>query len=243
MAGITQEHLSHRVRRNFIPAGQETPAELADRARRQQRGLRQGIIPNFIPDPAGHKSVFLGPEVEAAKSQESAERRSQNAKVIRWDEAQKVVTRMTPAGAIEFIGGLPKASQELFLLVEEATQNRSAVLDRFGKVSDKARAIWSRGDTVPEVPVEVVSEAATPDTDEARARDLPVAEVTPTPEESPRPRKTRGAQANAQSIFSESEIADEFTKVSGIDVTAEDEDEDPVAAAFAAAEAARTVEE
>jgi hypothetical protein len=93
------------------------------------------------------------------------------------------------------------------------------------------------------VPVEVVSEAATPDTDEARARDFPVAEVTPTPEESPRPRKARGAQANAQSIFSESEIADEFTKVSGIDVTAEDEDEDPVAAAFAAAETARTVEE
>jgi len=229
MAGITQEHLSHRVRRNFIPAGEETPAELADRARRQQRGLRQGAIPNYIPDPDGHKSVFLGPAAEAAKSQESAGRRSQNAKLVRWDEAAKTVTRMTSAGAVEFIGGLPKASQELFLLVEEATLNRGEVLGRFGKVGDKARAIWSRDDTASVVPVEEVPV------------EVPVTEATP--EESLGPREVRGAQAKAQSLFSDAEIADEFTKVSGVDINEEDEDEDPVAAAFAAAEAARTVEE
>lgn len=218
MAGLTQEQLGRRVRRNYIPEGQETASELAERARRQQRGLRQGATPNFIPDPTAEPRVHLGREVEHELAMASAERRSANAKQVRWEEAKKAVLRLTPAGAIQIIGDLTKAQQELFLLAEEATQGRSEVLGRFGKVGDKARAIWrGTGDNVSDtpVPVEVVPE--------------PIVEVVSTPKKSPKPRKVKGPQAEAQSVFAEDELAKAFAKASGGDSAEETLDSEPVA--------------
>ncbi len=219
MAGLTQEQLSYRIRRNYIPEGQETPAELAERARRQERGLRQGAPANFIPDPTAEKRVHLGAEAEHQLAMESAARRSANAKGVRWAEAKKAMLRLTPSGAIQTIGELTKAQQELFLLAEEETQARSEILDRFGKVGDKARAIWL--DQTNPLPVENVSEGTDttpPITDSAGAGDVPPAKSTP--KKSRKPREVRGPQAEAQSVFTETELAEAFAKASGLELVA-----------------------
>lgn len=232
MAGITQEKLASRVKRNFIPEGEETPSELAERARRQQRGLRQGSAPNFIPDPTVEPVVFLGAEAEHQLAVESSGRRAANAKGIRWEEAKRAMLRLSVPGAIQTIGDLTKAQQELFLLAEEATQGRSEVLGRFGKVGENARAIWF--DVMYVVPVEEVNpsegreDATPPISDSAGAGDVPPVESTP--KESPRPRKARGAQAEAQAVFDADELAVAFAKASGGDsVPEEDVASEPVA--------------
>ena len=82
-----------------------------------------------------HNRVWTGPRQEERKPARSPQEAAQ----AYFAEAQERISKMNPATAVEFLGTLPTAQLEMYLLAEEVTQNRDFVLRFFPKPGHRAR--------------------------------------------------------------------------------------------------------
>lgn len=129
--------------RDFIPAGEDLSGEERAHAENIRRLYRNGVYQDFIPA----EDHTVGKKLDRqGHSEQTRERRIERMKTAVEDEfaaAKRRLQNLTPAQAVEFIGGLPPKLMEMYVLAEEASGARPAVLDRFPAASPKARQLFN----------------------------------------------------------------------------------------------------
>lgn len=131
--------------RDFIPAGEETPAEVA----KYRRGaiIRTGANHNdFIPDPADPtvKPKVSTPQERMDRAQRAAEERMEWASRNEFRLAQLRLKDMTPSQAVATIEVMPQVSMEMYVAAEMLGAARTDIIAMFPPIAPETLARWQR---------------------------------------------------------------------------------------------------
>lgn len=108
-------------------------------------------------DPIPKKDPYAKSDAAFAEAQAARHKARARDKQNAWDKAVKSVSTWTPSSAVEAMTAMPSTLQQMYLLAEESTLNRSEVLRFFPAVAPTTREAWT-GFATPAAP----KKAATP---------------------------------------------------------------------------------
>ena len=118
---------------NFVPAGEDNSKS------KRPFGIRSQ---NFVPAEGQVEAPRLTADEQWEIARQEREKRRAGDKQATWDAAVERLRLMNPAGAVRTIQGMPPALQQLYLLAEETTSNRSDILQFFPAAGPTARETW-----------------------------------------------------------------------------------------------------
>lgn len=129
--------------RDFIPEGEDLSGDERAHADNIRRLYRNGVYQDFIPAEDHAVGERLTRDEHAEQTLARRAERLKTAVEDEFADAKRRLQNLTPAQAVDFIAGLPPKRMEMFLLAEEVSGARRAVLDRFPAPSPKARQLFN----------------------------------------------------------------------------------------------------
>lgn len=125
--------------RDFIPQGEKPTADEQRRIDNASAAFRGGVKQDFIP-PLG----WISPDRKTRDQQiqeamDAADKRTAKAVYAQYDDAVRRLQFLDPSDAIETMRLLPADVRTLWLVAEDATLNRAAIMDAYGKIGDVER--------------------------------------------------------------------------------------------------------
>jgi hypothetical protein len=140
------------VTRDFIPEAADASEQERDRFERARQSARGNAFRDFIPGADHELQPPSGSAQQADEALERALARQATAAKDEFDAMTLKLKDLSVAETISLITKAPVAVQEMALVAEALSGNRSDILDHFGPVDPAAVKRWTDISGAPKAP-------------------------------------------------------------------------------------------